>query len=97
LLTYVEDAPRSGRPKKIIPEVEEEVIKTISKNSTTRELSTQKIADMISPLVKGGISARSVHRILRRRGYKPSKPTRKPGLTQDNKTKRLKWCLEHKD
>ncbi len=97
LLAYVEDAPRSGRPKKTTPEVEEEVIKAISKNSTSRQLSTQAIANMISPLVRGGISARSVHRILRRRGYKPSKPTRKPGLTADNKTKRLKWCLDHRD
>jgi transposase len=73
------------------------VIKTISKNSTIWELSTQKIADMISPLVKGGISARSVHRILRRRGYKPMKPTRKPGLTKENKLARYNWCLAHKD
>jgi transposase len=96
-LSYVEDAPRSGRPKKATPEVEEQVIKAISKNSTTRELSTQKIADIISPLVKGGISARTVHRILRRRGYKPCKPTRKPGLTKENKIARLNWCLAHKD
>jgi hypothetical protein len=33
LLAYVEDAPRSGRPKKTTPEVEEEVVKAISKNS----------------------------------------------------------------
>jgi hypothetical protein len=28
---------------------------------------------------------------------KPCKPTRKPGLTKDNKLARLKWCLDHKD
>jgi hypothetical protein len=65
LVTYVEDAPKVSRPKKCTLELEEVVIKTISKNSTTRELSTQKIADMLTPLVKGGISARSIHRILR--------------------------------
>ena len=97
LIAYVEDAPRSGRPKKCTPEVEEEVIKIISKNSTTRQLSTDMIASMLTPLVKGGISARSVHRILRRRGYKPCKQTSKPGLTAENKLTRLKWCLEHKD
>jgi hypothetical protein len=32
LLTYVEDAPRAGRPKEATPELEQEVIKTISKN-----------------------------------------------------------------
>ena len=97
LLAYVEDAPRIGRPKKATKEVEEMVIRTISKNSTTRELSTQKIADTLSPLVRGGISSRTVHRILRRRPYKPSKPTRKPGLTNENKLARLKWCLDYKD
>ena len=38
LLAYIEDAPRSGRPTKITPEVEEKVIEAISKNSTTRLL-----------------------------------------------------------
>jgi transposase len=95
LLSYVEDAPRTGRPKKCTSDVEEQVIKAISQNSTTRELSTQKITDTLTPLIKGGISARSIHRILRHRGYKPCKPTRKPGLTQANKLKRLKWCLDH--
>jgi transposase len=51
-LTYVEDAPRVGRPKKITLEVEEEVIKTISKNSTTHTLSTQQIKyKMLSPTI----------------------------------------------
>jgi transposase len=34
LMAYVEDAPRSGRPRKITPEVEE-VTAAVSKNSTT--------------------------------------------------------------
>ena len=96
-LSYVQDAPRSGRPKKVTPEIEEEVIKAISKNSTTRQLSTQKIANTLSSLVRGGISARTIHRILRHCKYKPCKPTRKPGLTKDNKLARLNWCLAHKD
>lgn len=49
-LAYVEDTSRVERPKKITPEVEEEIIKTISKNSTTRSLSTQQIAKTLSPL-----------------------------------------------
>jgi len=71
--SHVEDAPRSGRPKKITPALVEEVIKTISKNSTARELSTQQIANTLSSFVKGGISAQTIYRILRRRGYKPLK------------------------
>jgi len=52
---------------------------------------------MVSPLAKGGILARSIYRILRRQGYKPVKPTRKPGLTKENKLARYNWCLAHKD
>jgi hypothetical protein len=56
-LSYVEDAARIGRPKKCTPEVEKAVLDVISQNLTTQELSTQKIADHVSPLVQGGISA----------------------------------------
>jgi hypothetical protein len=35
LISYVEDAPRSGRPKKCTEAVADQVIKIISKNSTT--------------------------------------------------------------
>ncbi len=51
LLAYVEDVLRPSRPKKCMPEVEEEVIKAISKNSTIRQLSTQCIANIVSPLI----------------------------------------------
>jgi transposase len=89
-LRYVEDAPRSGRPLKATPEVEQQVIQAISTNSTTRELSTQGIANIISPSIEGGISACTIHRIRRRRKYKPCKPTRKLGLTEANKAIRRK-------
>jgi hypothetical protein len=39
LLSYVEDAPRTRRPKKCMPEVEEKLIKAICQNSNTCELS----------------------------------------------------------
>ena len=95
LAAYVEDAPKSGRPVKAIEAVEELVISTVSKNSTTCKLSCQRIADSIAPTAL--ISARTVHRILKRRGYRALKPTYKPGLTAENKLARLKWCLDHKD
>ena len=61
LIAYMEDVLKVGRPKKYIPEVKEVVIKTISKNLTIWKLSIQKIADIISPLVKGGISVYSIY------------------------------------
>jgi transposase len=88
-MAYVEDAPRAGRPKKVTIKVEEKVIKAITKNLTTRLLSTQAITNLVSPLVHNSISARTVHRILRRKGYKPCKPTTKPSLTKENKLIRL--------
>ena len=84
--SYVEDAPKSGAPIKATPEVEDAIIAALSKNSTTRGLSCQRLADLIAPK----ISARTVHRVLKRRGYRPYKPTTKPGLTAENKLTRLK-------
>ena len=40
IMAYIEDVPRSGRPKKVTAEVKEKIIEAISKNSTTRQLST---------------------------------------------------------
>jgi transposase len=97
LLKYVEDAPRSGRPIKATKEVEDIVVSLVSKNSSTRAWSAQRIASTITAQTPNGISARTVHRILRRKGYKPLKYTRKPGLTDAAKAVRLKWCLEHQD
>jgi transposase len=88
IIAYVKDVPRFNRPKKVTIEVEEQVIKAISKNSTTRQLSTQAITNLVSSLVYKGIFARTVYRILHRKGYKPYKPITKLGLTADNK---LKW------
>jgi transposase len=94
LASFVEDAPKSGRPCKATPDVEDLIIQTISKNSTTREYS-QQIANSIAPTAL--VSASTVYRVLKRRGYRSSKPTYKPGLTAENKLARLKWCQDHKD
>ncbi|KAL6167944.1 hypothetical protein ACJQWK_05613 [Exserohilum turcicum] len=43
------------------------------------------------------ISRTTVWRVLREAGYRKTKPTRKPGLTQEMRSARLKWALNHKD
>jgi transposase len=63
LLEYVTDAPRSGRPTKVTPEVEEEIITAISKNSTTRALTGQDIGLQL------GLSARTIQQFLKKMGY----------------------------
>ena len=92
---YVEDAPKSGAPQKATVATEEAIIAAISKNSTTRELSCQRIADAIEPIAS--VSPSTVHRVLKRRNYRSCKPTTKPGLTAENKLTRLKWCKDHAD
>jgi len=57
----MEGALKVSRPKKYTLKVEEAVIKIILKNLTTQELSTQKIANIISPLVKEGVLACSIY------------------------------------
>jgi transposase len=96
LLSYIEDAPRSGRPTKQTDEVKKQVVELVSRNSTTRQYSTQRIAQAISK-ADLKISAMTVWRILTSLGYTPYKPTYKPGLTNKTKAVRLKWCLEHAD
>jgi transposase len=96
LIEYVEDAPKSGRPIKATEDVKAEVVKVISKNSTTRSLTTQAIANILASS-NINISARTVWNILSSLGYGYFKPTTKPGLTLLAKDVRYKWCKEHED
>ena len=98
ILAYIEDVPRSGRPTKATLEVKAKVVETISKNSTTRQLSTAAISDYINKSIGDQIkqiSPRTTYNILKSLGYGCYKPTYKPGLTKEAKATRLKWCLDH--
>jgi hypothetical protein len=90
----VEDAPKSGRPIKATNKVKGQVVQVLKKNSTTRQLSTLAISQIVAK-IGTVISARTVWNILNSLGYSPCKPTTKPGLTTEAKALRLKWCLEH--
>jgi transposase len=96
LIKYVEDEPRSGAPVKATDEVKAEIVKIITKNSTTRSHTTQTIANILSAAgIK--ISARTVWNCLHALGYGSYKPTYKPGLTESAKAIRWKWCKEHEN
>ncbi|CAG5157183.1 uncharacterized protein ALTATR162_LOCUS4975 [Alternaria atra] len=43
------------------------------------------------------ISTSTVWRVLREAGYKKTKLTRKPGLTQEMRSARLKWAIDYRD
>ena len=55
----------------------------------------EKSAEVITAEV--GLSINTVRRVLRKAGYKKTKPTRKPGLTEEMKKARLEFCLTHVD
>jgi transposase len=91
---FIADAPRSGRPKKQSPELQEKVLAKVRHDRFGREKTCADIAGEIS-LEGLNISATTIWRILRSASLKKTKPTRKPGLTQKMKNERLKWCLQH--
>ena len=96
LLSYVEDAPRSGRPPKVTEAIKQQVREVVTQNSTTRQMSTQAIANAISS-ASFSLSARTIYNILKSLGFSFYKPTYKPGLTLEAKAVRLKWYLDHEN
>lgn len=72
---YVTDVPRSGRPPKSTPEVQQEILDIMNRNSTTKGWTSQEIANEFNKNRVGNetISRRTVLRILRARGVKSVK------------------------
>jgi transposase len=93
---HIEDAVRSGRPSKQ-QEASEKVVSLVRKDRYGREKSCADIAGDLSRQDGLDISATTVWRVLRKAGFKKTKPTRKPGLTKKMRAERLAWCLEHQD
>ena len=93
---WLEDSPRSGRPTKQTPETKEKIVAKVRKDRYGRE---KTCADIAGELSEEGIdiSASTIFRILKKAGFRKTKPTRKPGLTKKMREERLKWCEAHKD
>jgi len=91
---HIDDSSHSGRPI-TSQEVIDLILETVTKNSTTRGWSCERIAQEVS--LKSKVSASTVYRILKKHGYSSFKRTMKPGLKLEDKAKRLKWCLDHED
>jgi hypothetical protein len=98
LLRYVEDDLRTGRPA-IVQTVKDLIIKILTRNSSTRSYSCQRLAFEVGEELgqKKAISARTVYTVLKQRGYSSCKQTVKPGLTKKMKDDRLAFCLKYKD
>jgi transposase len=93
---YLEDAPRSGRPRKRTEETSDLVISKVSRDRFGREKTAADIAGELS-LQGIDISKTTVTRILKAAGFRKTKPTRKPGLTTKMRKERLQWCLDHQN
>jgi transposase len=93
---WLEDAPRSGRPTKQTPDT---TARTVAKVQADRYGREKSCADIAGELSTEGIdiSATTIRRILKKAGYRKTKPTRKPGLTKKMMHDRLQWCLAHQD
>jgi transposase len=84
---YVQDKPRSGRPRK--SDLAKDIaISKVQRDRYGREKSCADIAGELS-LEGHDISATSIWRILKTAGYNKTKPTRKPGLTKKMRAERL--------
>ena len=79
---YVVDGPRPGRKPKVTREFEQRILKKVTSNRYGREKSCAYIA------AECGCSAQTVWRVLRRHGYRKTKPTKKPCLTKAMKEAR---------
>lgn len=88
---HVEDTPRAGRPTKQTEQAKADVEAKVTRDRYGRE----KSADVIA--VEVGLSPRTVLRVLQKAGYRKTKPTRKPGLTEAMKKARLAFCRAHVD
>ena len=88
--THVDDASRLGRPSKQTEDTKNSILEKVRRDRYSRE----KTCDCIAAEV-GGVSGTTVWRILRASGLRKTKPTRKPGLTEKIKLKRLKFCRDH--
>ena len=90
---YLEDSHRSGRPSKL-DEASQRVVNSVRTDRYGREKSCADVAGMLSQ--EGfNISATTVWRVLKKAGFRKTKPTRKPGLTKKMRRDRLNWCLQH--
>ncbi|KAI1524045.1 transposase, partial [Pyrenophora tritici-repentis] len=84
---HLEDAPRSGRPRKQ-EAIHEPTVDKVRRDRYGREKSCADIAGDLS-LYGYDVSPTTVWRVLKAAGYKKTKPTRKPGLTKKMRQDRL--------
>ena len=91
-LTYVQDAPRPGRPTICIPESLTAIEEYVESNDDgAHHQSLEELSYHV------GMSASTIYRVMKRLGFKNVKITTEPGLTKAMMLKRFRWCQDHLD
>lgn len=85
------DQPRSGRPRKITPELSRRIVR---KTQGQVRRSLRLVARELKESEEADISYSSVRRALRSEGLHPYRRPRKPRLSPDDKRDRRRW-LRH--
>ena len=88
---HVEDGNRSGRPKEITEEIEQNLVDLVTADRAGREKSSEVLA------YETGISSSSALNVLHKHGFSAVKRTTKPGLDERQRQLRYEFCLAHKD
>ena len=93
----MDDALHPGRPR-ISTATALFIIKTMTRNSITRGWSCEMITAEVSRTPRQQpVSKSTVYNVLSQNGYGVFKRTVKPGLTNEMKAARLKWCRQYED
>ena len=90
LLSYVTDAPRSGRPKVVTPEIENVILAAVRKNRYGRE----KTLSMLT--AEQGISATTVLKV-KKSNFQSCKAFKKPAPTETMMEPRYQFALRYRD
>ncbi|PYH49162.1 uncharacterized protein BP01DRAFT_370698 [Aspergillus saccharolyticus JOP 1030-1] len=91
LLQYIQDAPRSGRPREITNSMANQLIDMVCENRASQSRTCEMMAFEL------GVSTISVYHVLKKYGFKSVKPTKKPSLTPEMKKQHLEFCLWFKE
>lgn len=89
----VQNAVRSGRPKKIDARTLRHLEREVTKNATTRSSTLPKIAEGLQIEA----SMRTVSRALAKLNIHSRIALSKPFVSEVNRKKRLQWCMERQD
>jgi transposase len=87
-------AARSGRPQKLDDRAIRRLVNIVKEN---RQQAVNEITEKFNTAMSVSVSSRTVQRTLHESGFYGRAGLRKPFISEENRQKRVKWCLERKD